>query len=476
MPASAKPLRLMTLCTIFVVGTWWIAYFAFVLNGDHFGRTWVRPVVKDVPRHARESVLVDLHESTWTPNNFFHPVVVVTVMWASFFLIRRRYPNADFTLLICAFTLNGIGLVLIYRIAPVVTIQQAQPGFASLEHKQTLLSIFGIIVMTASVYLATQQRLRRLARWGSFFIFLAMLLIPLTAIFGTTINGRRLWIRIGPFSMETVEVVKVFAVLYIASFADREALYIIPSRKLLGIKVPYKKYLLPYFFWMVLLIGSVCGMREFGSAVILFLLFSAMLFLMSGYFFISALKVMIVPLAGFGAYSFVGVVQTRLDMVRDVFTRSEQMTHCRWVIAQTGFWGQTIGNGIACKTIPVAHSDFLPAVVLDELGLIGALGMMLLIFLFCTQLFRTAFLALNTFERYLCLGLGFSFAAQSLIIIGYNTGLTPIMGLPLGFVSAGGSSLLCLYALLGVAIAISGRNDDQSKVWKSHKQPSEMKD
>jgi cell division protein FtsW (lipid II flippase) len=386
----------------------------------------------------------------------------LAVIFGLFFIahlaVRRFAKGADGILLPCAALLNGIGYVFIARIDEA---KNRPAGLAGLQAGWTALGVAAFIVTLIVV-----RKARDLQRYRYTFLLLALIAImmPLVPGIGRTINGARIWIYIGPASLQPGEFAKIVLAIFFAS-------YLVEKRELLGMAtfpkfrpmLPDLKHLGPVLlawgFTLVVLIAE----KDLGSALLFFALFILLVYVATGR---AAYTVV-----GFGmflagaalAYKAESHVRLRFDTWLNPWKKPDsdgfQIIQGTFALSSGGFTGTGPGLGRP-ESIPIAETDFIFAAIGEELGLLGTTAVILCFLLMVGCGLRIASRAKGQFEKLLATGLTILLGVQSFIIIGGVTRVLPLTGLALPFVSYGGSSLLANYILLALLLRIS---DDEAQ-------------
>jgi len=371
------------------------------------------------------------------------------------FVARYAVPNADPYLLPMAALLTAIGVTEIYRLNP------------DNAFKQGLW-----IVIAVGVFVATLLVLRRdyrvLESYKYLFGLGALFLLVLPALpgIGTTVNGARLWVRAGPLQFQPGELAKLALIVFLAGYL-REKREVIAQGRL--------KDLGPLLvIWggaMLVLIET----NDLGSGLLYFGVFLAMLYVATARFTYVLAGAVLFVVGSAGVYKISAHVRDRVDVWLDAFkyahTTGYQIVQARYSIAHGGFGGTGLGHGIFTQPgssdtlIPYLNTDFIFAALAQELGLIGAAGLLLVYMLFVARGFRIALLTNDGFSKLLAVGLTFAFALQAFIIVGGIVGIIPLTGITMPFVSYGGSSVVANFVLLAGLMLISNRaNTEQGEV------------
>jgi cell division protein FtsW (lipid II flippase) len=370
------------------------------------------------------------------------------------FVARYAVPNADPYLLPMAALLTAVGVTEIYRLNP------------DNAFKQGLW-----IVIAVGVFVATLLLLRRdyrvLESYKYLFGLGALFLLVLPALpgIGTTVNGARLWVRAGPFQFQPGELAKLALIVFLAGYL-REKREVIAQGRL--------KDLGPLLvIWggaMLVLIET----NDLGSGLLYFGVFLAMLYVATARFTYVLGGAVLFVVGSAGVYKISEHVRDRVDVWLNAFkyahTTGYQIVQARYSIAHGGFGGTGLGHGIFAQPgssdtlIPFLNTDFIFAALAQELGLIGAAGLLLVYMLFVARGFRIALLTNDGFSKLLAVGLTFAFALQAFIIVGGIVGIIPLTGITMPFVSYGGSSVVANFVLLAGLMLISNRaNTERDK-------------
>jgi cell division protein FtsW len=278
---------------------------------------------------------------------------------------------------------------------------------------------------------------------------LALLLVPGIS---REVNGSIRWLFLGPVSIQVSECAKLILILYMARYLIRQQQAVqtevsgfLKPMILLAL-VSVLLLLEPDFGAVVVIGGTVMGMLFLGGVpfrrfLVLFILGLVALAILS----VSA-PYRIQRLTGF------------LDPWRDQFDTGYQLTQALIAFGRGGWFGVGLGNGIQkLFYLPEPHTDFIYAVLAEELGLIGALTILLIFALLVSRILdlgKQAMLKENKFAGFVAYGIGLWFSLQAIINIGVNVGVLPTKGLTLPFISYGGSSLMVSLLAVGILLRI----------------------
>ena len=378
------------------------------------------------------------------------PVGIFIAFLIAHLAIRKLAPGADPALLPLSFTLSGIGIAFVTRLAP------------ELAMRQVMWLFFGVVCML--LVLIFLKNLDRIANYKYTLMIVGFLLLlsPLLPVVGQEIYGSRIWLNIAGISFQPGEIAKILIVLFLAGYLaqNREMLSIFTHR--IGpFKIPDLATLVPLLVMWVISLLIVIFEKDLGSALVVFFVFITMLYVATGkktYLIIGFVLIAIGGVAAFLLFDHVQIrVDTWLDPFKDATGDGYQLVQAIFSIADGGLFGVGIGNGMSDQ-IPIVESDFIFAAIAEETGLLGAAGLLLLYLCFAIRGLVTAARAKSDVSSFIAVGLTASIILQAFIIVGGVTRLIPLTGLTLPFVSQGGSSLLASFIAIGFLL----RCGDQS--------------
>lgn len=370
--------------------------------------------------------------------------------------IRRYAPYADPLLLPVVAVLNGLGLVLIHRL-DLVPGQDAQSPSAE---QQMLWTLVGVVGFALVVVFLTDHRL--LARYDYICGAAGLILLAIPALLPTSLsetNGAKIWIRLPGFSIQPAEFSKILLLVFFAGvLVAKRSLFNSVGKHVLGLDLPRPRDLAPLLAAWMISIGVMVFEKDLGTSLLLYASFLVMVYIAT-----ERLSWVVIGLMLFGAGSVVayhlfghvrGRVQTWLDPFGDPEGAGYQMVQSKFSFATGGVFGTGLGNGQP-GTVPAASTDFITAVVGEELGLVGLSGVLLLYTIVIIRGLRTAIALRDSFGKLLAAGLASTLAIQLFIVVGGVTGLIPLTGLTTPWMSYGGSSLVANYVLLAILVRLS---------------------
>ena len=359
---------------------------------------------------------------------------------------RIAVPWADPYLLPLAGLLTAFGVTEIYRLGP------------SDAFRQGFWVVIGVVAFSA-VVLLLRADFRVLESYKYLFGLSAvgLLVLPALPVIGETINGARLWVKIGPLQFQPGELAKIALIVFLAGYL-REKREVLTQGRLKD----FGPLLLIWGAAMLVIVET----NDLGSALLYFGIFLAMLYVATGRGLYVAIGLGMFIAGAAVAYSTIDRVQQRIDCWLhpwdDVHGACYQTVQGTYAIANGHFGGTGFGRGTFTTTggtdlIPYVNSDFIYSALAQELGLIGISGLLLAYMVFTLRGFRASVIAQDGFSKLLAAGLTFAFALQTFINIGGLLRETPLTGITLPFVSYGGSSIVANFVLLAGLLLVSNR-------------------
>ncbi|MCL1891597.1 MAG: FtsW/RodA/SpoVE family cell cycle protein [Coriobacteriia bacterium] len=375
------------------------------------------------------------------------PLGLFTAFIISHVAIRLLAPNADAALLPIAFVLSGIGIAFVMRLGADI-----DPNMAS---RQVLWLFVGIAAMVLTLVFV--RSVRNLGNYKYTIIILGVVFLILPAVIGIEQNGSKIWLQIAGVSFQPGEIAKFLIVLFLAGYlADNREMLSVSGRRLGPATIPDFKTLVPLILMWVLSMGIVVFQRDLGSALLFFGIFLVMLYVATGRLSYIITAVGLGAVGAVAAFFVFGHVQDRVEIWLDPFAheRGYQLTQALYSLAEGDLIGTGIGRGMP-TLIPIVASDFIFAAIAEEMGLIGASGLLLLFVLFAVRGLAIASRARSDMEAFTATGLTAAISLQAFVIVGGVTLLIPLTGVTLPFISQGGSSLLSSFIILGLLLRTS---------------------
>lgn len=359
-------------------------------------------------------------------------------------VVRKFAPGADPAILPLTFALSGIGIAFVTRLAPELAI------------RQVMWLYLGIVCMV--LVLIFLKNLDKLANYKYTLMVAGVILLlsPMLPFVGQEIYGSRIWLSIGPFSFQPGELAKICIVLFLAGYLaqNREMLSVF-TWEVGPVRLPSLQTLMPLLVMWVMALLVVVLEKDLGSALVFFLVFLVMLYAATGKKSYLGVGFGLAAIAGIVLYLAFGHVQVRVETWLNPFAdptgKGYQLVQTIYSLADGGLFGVGVGNGFA-ENIPVVESDFIFAAIAEEVGLLGAAGVLLLFLSFAIRGMVTAARAKSDVSSLIAVGLTAVIVLQSFIIVGGVTRVIPLTGLTLPFISQGGSSLLASFIIVGLIL------------------------
>lgn len=364
-------------------------------------------------------------------------------------LISRNGIDLDFPLLAGCLALLGLGLVMVTSASSeVASAQSGNPLYFSVRHLIYLAIGFVACGVTMMTPMETWQRMS----WKLLGVAFVLLVLVITPGIGREVNGSMRWIGFGLFNIQPSEIAKVFVVVFMAAYLVRRQHEVRESW--LGFFKPFA-VLLPFA-------GLLLREPDFGATVVMMGAAAAMLFLggvgLFRFGLMVALAVGAVALLIWTQPYRMARLTNFSDPWADQFGAGYQLSQALIAFGRGGWLGLGLGNSIQKQFyLPEAHTDFVFAVLAEELGVVGALatvGLFVFVTLRALYIGIWAEQARQYFSAYVAYGLAFLWIGQFLINVGVNIGLLPTKGLTLPFLSYGGSSLVICCGCLGMLLRI----------------------
>jgi cell division protein FtsW (lipid II flippase) len=381
---------------------------------------------------------------------------------AAHLAVRRFAPYADPLLLPCVAVLNGLGLVMIRRLDLAAADHTRQVGRAVPRADAPLQLMWTVVGVLAFVgFLAVVRDHTRLARYAytCAAVGLVLLLLPALPGVGATINGARLWIRVGPMTVQPSEVAKILLMVFFAAFlVSKRDVLSLASRRVMGIDLPRARDLGPVLVAWAASIAVLVREKDLGSSLLFFGIFVVMLYIATERTSWLLIGVGLFALSSVAAFELFDHVHKRVETWLDPFKYTAgngyQLVQGLFGMGTGGIFGTGLGEG-APGTVPYAKTDFIVAALGEELGLVGVMAVLMLFLLIVSRGLRAALSCRDSFGKLLAGGLSFALALQVFVIVGGVTGLIPLTGVTLPFLSYGGSSVVSNYVLVAMLLRIS---------------------
>ncbi|MCG3756735.1 FtsW/RodA/SpoVE family cell cycle protein [Amycolatopsis sp. Poz14] len=386
------------------------------------------------------------------------------VVAAAHLAVRRWAPHADPLILPCTVLLNGPGLVVIHRIDLGLAEQAVQRGktYSAVAGQQVLWTVVALALFLAVLGFVRDHRV--LARYGYLAGLAGIVAVLLPALLPSSLseaNGAKVWIRIGPLSLQPGEFAKLLLIVFAATtlVAKRE-LFRVAGRKVLGVELPRARDLGPIVLAALGCVAVLAFEKELGASLLFFGIVLVMIYL--------ATERAVWVYAGLTVFAggcvlayflFNHVRQRVANWIDPLATYDQagggyQIAQGLFGLGTGGMGGTGLGAGRP-DIVPEANSDFITASIGEELGFLGLAAVLMLYLLIALRGMRHALAVRDSFGKLLGGGLAFTVVMQIFVVVGGVTKLIPETGITAPFLSKGGSSLLANYILVALLLRIS---------------------
>ncbi|HEY6424984.1 MAG TPA: FtsW/RodA/SpoVE family cell cycle protein [Pseudonocardiaceae bacterium] len=382
---------------------------------------------------------------------------------AAHIAVRILAPYADPLILPCVALLNGLGLVLIYRLdlaAENAARSVGNPVPAGNVLHQMAWTTLSLGLFVAVLVLVRDHRM--LARYGYTCGLVGLVALALPGLLPgaiSEVNGAKIWLRLGGFGIQPGEFAKILLMIFVAAFlVTKRDLFTTAGRKVLGMELPRARDLAPLLVAWALSLGVLVLEKDLGSSLLFFGIVLVLVYVAT-----ERIAWLVIGLIFFLGGALVADmlfrhVQRRVTAWLNPFSDYDgagyQIAQSLFGLGTGGVFGTGLGAGRP-DLVPEAHTDFITAAIGEELGFVGLAAVLLTYLLITMRGMRIALTVRDTFGKLLAAGLSFAIGLQLFVVVGGVTKLIPMTGLTAPFLSYGGSSLLANYILVALLLRIS---------------------
>lgn len=366
--------------------------------------------------------------------------------------------GADQVLLPAVAVITGLGMVTIQRLQPSLMRTYPDAGYDDVASKQMLWITLGFALLLGT--LIAGRDMVWLRRYKYTWALLGLGLVAATLIFGTDPNGSgvRLWFKLGPLSFQPSELLKVVLVIFLAGYLYDTRDLLMQNIRVGWLRLPPLEYLGPMgVIWGLAMLLFIVQ-KDLGSALLFFGIFLAMLYVATGKPAYVAGGLLAFFAGAFVMYQVFDIVRTRVGIWWNPWPyadfRGYQIVQALYAYATGGVLGTGFSYGSPAR-VPAIHTDFVFAAIGEELGLAGTLATVCFYLLLVFRGYHIALRSRDYFHQVLAIGLSTILGLQTLIILGGASGMIPLTGITLPFISYGGSSLLTNFIIIGLLLRIS---------------------
>jgi len=357
-----------------------------------------------------------------------------------------RTLKSDRVLFLATILLVGLSVIMVYSASAVVALERYQRPYFFLM-KQAMWAALGVAVLGLIMRIDYRHYRTPTFVWAS---FLVSALLLTAVLFSPPVNNARRWFSIGSLGVQPSELAKLSAIFFIAALLERRMHRI----NELGYS------LLPISLVVLCFVGLILLEPDFGTSMSLVLIATVMIFAAGlNYRYIVGAALVALPaitvLAMSASYRRRRLLSF-LNPWEDPLGNGFQIIQSLIAVGTGGVWGRGLMKGVQkLFYLPEPHTDFIYSVISEELGLVGATLVLACFCVIAWRGLRVALRAPDSFGAFLALGLTTMIAVQALVNISVVLGLMPTKGIPLPFVSAGGSSLLINLLGMGILLNVS---------------------
>jgi cell division protein FtsW (lipid II flippase) len=380
----------------------------------------------------------------------------LAVCLATHVFLRIRLPNADPYLFPLVATLTAFGLVMVYRIDETLARDQAN------------WFVLGLVLFALTITFLRDYEVLERYRYTIAIGGLLVLLAPRLPGIGQQVNGAYLGVKIGPIAFQPAEFTKIAIVIFLASYLrEHREVLIVGARRVLGVTLPPLKHFGPMLVVWGASMFMLVFIRDLGSSLMFFAAFLALLYVATGRFSFVVIGMLMFLLGAWFFASTVPHVHDRIEIwlhpYNDPQGTGYQVLQSIFAQADGGLFGKGFGQALIVvpgtddALLPAAQTDTIYSLIVNEVGLFGGCGVILVYLLIAARGFKIALLANDGFSKLLATGLTAVFAIQAFVIVGGVTRVIPLTGVTLPFISYGGSSIVANFVLLALLLLISDR-------------------
>lgn len=377
--------------------------------------------------------------------------------------ILRSSKYIDFPLLITYLALCFIGLTMVYSASMVAATRGTLTGGVPVSGtyfytRQLIYVIVGFLIVFFIAYLLNVKVLKK-PKFQVGMMGIILLLLLATLVIGSEINGSRSWIRLGFMNLQVSELLKIAIILYVPYIIER--------------KRPQIQRDPTTILWPILFVGFMIGLvllqKDVGQTLLISAIFFSIIlysgigvknFLRIGFFSLLGLFVVIIIIVVFRIKILPTYLTARFSALENPFNFEDgigyHLANSLLAIGNGGLFGKGLGNSIMkLGYLPEPHTDFIFAIIAEELGLVGVLIVLGLLFFIVYRAFELASRTSSYFYKLVCVGIASYIGFQTFVNLGGISGLIPLTGVPLPFISFGGSSMLSLSVAMGLLLIVS---------------------
>lgn len=364
----------------------------------------------------------------------------------------------DYPLVITYITLCLIGLIMVYSASMVAATKGTLTGGVPVSGtyfytRQLMYVIMSFVIVFFMAFFMNVKFLQQ-KRVQQGMMLIIFLLLFATLLIGKNINGSKSWINLGFMNLQASELLKIAIILYLPYMINKKRPQVFTNSKLNRGPV----------IFILACVGMVFLQKDVGQTMLILIIFFSILFY-AGIWVKQLLKyglgIFILGIVIFGGAALFGWLPSylvaRFSIVTDPFKYESgtgyHVANSLMAIGNGGLFGKGLGNSVLkLGYLPEPHTDFIFAVICEELGLIGGLLVLGLLFFIVYRAFQLASQTTSYFYKLVCVGVASYIGSQTFVNLGGISALIPLTGVPLPFISFGGSSMIALSIALGLLL------------------------
>jgi peptidoglycan glycosyltransferase len=382
-------------------------------------------------------------QNTLPPAFVGYAIVFTALALAAHAMVRRFTPNADPLFLPIGLLLSGLGYAMVKRLEP-----------------QLSWIVIGVVAFAITLVALRDPRRIESFRYSLMVLGLALLLLPLAPHIGRTVSGARLWVRLGPLNFQPAEAAKILLPAFLAGYlASKREVLTAATTKIGPWMIPAPRHFGPLVLAWGISLAVMVFERDLGSSMLFFALFVVMLYAATARAAYVVTGLALFAGGTYFAYQAFAHVQNRiaawLDPWSRIHTSGFQIAQSLFALGTGGIAGEGLGRGRPDLIQRGVETDFIFSAFGEELGLVGAIAIIMLFAVLVARGFHVALRARDPFTTLFATGLTVIVGFQTFIIVGGVTRLIPLTGITLPFVSYGGSSVLANFVLIAILMRLS---------------------
>ncbi|MFC7392418.1 putative lipid II flippase FtsW [Scopulibacillus cellulosilyticus] len=363
-------------------------------------------------------------------------------------MLKKYFRNYDYSLIVTTMLLTGFGVIMVYSASMVWSVMVLHQS-SSYIFKRQLFWCFIAIAAGIIGMLIPYKMYKALVKPIT---IITILLLVFVLFFGTVSNNAQSWIDIGPIQLQPSEIAKLAVIIYLASVFSNKQSFI----------SDFKTGVMPPLVMILLIFLLIAVQPDLGTAMIIAGI-SGVVILCSGMRTKHLMWLFGLAVAAILAMSLLMLTHVQAGRFTAAYkpftvasTNGLQLINSYIAIASGGITGKGLGQSIEkAGFLPEPHTDFIMAIIAEELGLIGVLFVILCLAFLVFKGFVIGIRCKDVFGSLLAIGIAGNIAIQTFINLGAMSGLLPVTGVTLPFVSYGGTSLVMMMFTMGVLVNIS---------------------